>query len=102
MKRKFTEEICEKSTKQKVCYTYDPILSKRKCVSAQVMEQNKRKRHDDGMDDIRREHFELQRRNVELEQAVQTLVRKIQTLEYMLSMFQRNETIGSNRMVQAF
>lgn len=94
MKRKFEEETIAGFKRQK--QGYDPILAKRKSDMDLFQGQAKRRRHvNDEMDALRR-------RNFELEQAVTALVNKVSTLEYMLLMFQRNETIGSNRLISAY
>lgn len=45
---------------------------------------------------------ELRRRNFELEQMVHALIAKNQTLEYMIQMFRRNETINNNNLITAY
>jgi len=93
MKRKceYEEEILKRpcTRQETLCGTKRHATD---CLSEECL---KRRRCADEMDDLRR-------KNVELEQAVTALLNKVSTLEYMLSMFQRNETIGKNRLIQAF
>lgn len=88
-KRQREEEIFNASKKMHI----EPLLTKRK---NQFIDENqiKRQRVQDS--------YDLRRRNFELEQTVQALVQKIQTLEYMLKMFQQRDTISQNRLIQAY
>lgn len=93
MKRKFSEE----NVQQKRQKTYDPIVTKRKSdvLDSSYAHAKRRRQNQTELDDLRR-------RNFELEQMVSALVNKVSTLEYMLSVFQRNETVGNNRLIPAF
>ena len=46
--------------------------------------------------------YELIMKGIELQQMCNALIHKVKTLEYMLQMFQRNETIASNKLLQAY
>jgi Mg2+ and Co2+ transporter CorA len=66
----------------------------------------KRKNHFANDNHVKRQRVEdsddLRRRNFELEQTVMALVQKIQTLEYMLKMFQQRDTIQQNNLIHAY
>ena len=93
MKRKLDGDYCA-NTRQKTSHS---VLTKRKtdddhdCVI-------KRPRILSLEHQLAQEH----QKNFEMQQCVTALLRKIETLEYMISMFQRNETIGTNRLVTAY
>lgn len=74
----------------------ETLLTKRKNIDFTNDMDTKKARHADAVVD------DLRSRNFELEQTVMALCQKIQQLEYMLQMFQRNETIGHNRLVHAY
>lgn len=74
----------------------ETLLTKRKNNAVTNDMDRKKARYTDAVVD------DLRNRNFELEQTVMALCQKIQTLEYMLQMFQRNETIGHNRLVHAY
>jgi hypothetical protein len=93
MKRKLDDDYCA-NTRQKTSHS---VLTKRKT--------------DDDHDcaikrprilSLEQQLAQEQQKNFEMQQCVTALLRKIETLEYMISMFQRNETVGSNRLVTAY
>ena len=94
MKRKL-EQIEENYQKrsQTTSKQFSIIGTKRSCIDSQ---QCSRKRYKSEEIDA------LRKRNFELQQMCNALIHKVQTLEYMLQMFRRNETVSSNRMVPAF
>ncbi len=74
----------------------ETLLTKRKNNAVTNDLDRKKARHTNVVvDDLRSKNFEL-------EQTVMALCQKIQTLEYMLHLFQRNETIGHNRLIHAY
>jgi len=92
MKRSREEPSCESRVRQKVDHT--GLSVKRKCDQLQP-DHAKRRRMKNELDDA-------VRKNRELEECVNALLHKVHTLEYMLTMFQRNETIGSNRIITSY
>lgn len=93
MKRKLDDEFGA-NTRQKTTHS---VLTKRKT-------------DDDNYSPAKRPRFlpleqqlvQEQQKNIELQQYVTALLRKIDTLEYMIMVFQRNETIGTNRLINAY
>lgn len=79
--------------RQKTCH--DRLQSCKRKAEDDAMNQNKRMR-------IMSELDEARKRNRELSQCVDALLHKVASLEYMLQMFQRNETIGSNRLITSY
>jgi len=51
---------------------------------------------------VENELLDEKRKNREMQQCVNALLQKIASLEYMLQMFQRNETIASNRLIKSY
>lgn len=94
-KRKFDDDVFQPISRQKTEYTPETVLIKRKSINEESNQNKKQRMENHELDSIRR-------RNFELEQTVVALVNKVKTLEYMLNMFQRNETINSNNLVQAY
>ncbi len=73
----------------------ETLLTKRKNEATDDICQKRQRMENCVVDDLRK-------RNFQLEQTVQALCHKINTLEYMLKMFQHNETVGNNRLVHAY
>lgn len=96
MKRKRVETTFEQCKVVKSDHVQSSILSKRKCED-ECNDTGKRCRNEDT------EYVEnLRRKNFELEQMVHALVAKVQTLEYLIQMFRRNETINNNNLITAY
>ena len=93
MKRSRDDAMDIPCARQKVDHT---LLSvKRKCDQLQT-EHMKRRRIKNDLEDAMRENRELQ-------ECVNALLHKVASLEYMLQMFQRNETVGSNnRLITSY
>lgn len=92
MKRSREDPFIEQSVRQKVDHT--GLSVKRKCDQLQP-DHAKRRRMKNELEDA-------VRKNRELEECVNALLHKVHTLEYMLTMFRRNETIGSNRIITSY
>lgn len=95
MKRKRLENTFQQQKIVKSDHIPPSILTKRKFEQDDVMGKRHRVEDTQEVDDLRR-------RNFELEQMVHALVAKVQTLEYMIQMFRRNETIHSNNLITAY
>lgn len=93
MKRKLNDDYCA-NTRQKTTHS---VLTKRKTDDSEHCSV-KRPR----VLTVEQQLVQEQQKNFEMQQCVNALLRKIETLEYMISMFQRNETVGSNRLVTAY
>ena len=93
MKRKHCSDLGA-NTRQKVDHT---ILQKRKALEYDI-NVSKRARTL-----TLEQELELEKRkNFEMQQCIDALHAKLQTLEYMISMFQRNETIGCNKLITSY
>ncbi len=92
MKRSREEPSCEARVRQKVDHT--GLSTKRKCDQLQP-DHTKRRRMENDLEDA-------VRKNRELQECVNALLQKVHTLEYMISLFQRNETVGSNRLITSY
>jgi len=73
----------------------ETLLTKRKNVEPTPMGGKKRRVESLELEEMRHE-------NRELKQTVFALCQKIKTLEYMIQMFRQQETIGHNRLIEAF
>jgi len=96
MKRKLCETADMETQNTEKQFNYKPmtVLSKRKACDDCATGAKRRRQEN--------VEAELLRKNRELEEMVQALLHKVSALEYMLQMFRQNETIGSNRLVQAY
>lgn len=82
-------------TPRKLAKHNHSVLCKRKIDAPEAYAKRVRTECDPEKDFLRRKNFEL-------EQMVQALIHKVNTLEYMLKLFQNNETIQNNKLITAF
>lgn len=93
MKRKLDDDYCA-NTRQKTAHS---VLTKRKADDGDQCFIKRPK-----ILTLEQQLMQEEQKNFEMQQCVNALLRKIETLEYMIRMFQRNETIGNNRLVTAY
>ena len=93
MKRTRENTDDERYLKRKTHHSYHSIGVKRKLNTEPNC--NKRQHTDSALADAKRE-------NIELRQTLYAFAKKIETLEYMLRMFQRNETVCQHKIIHAY
>jgi len=96
VKRKRESNEAGSSFRVKTDHELASVLTKRK-INEEFDRRQKRRIYDSEQENKR-----LLEENAQLKEMCHAFVRKIETLEYMLRMFQQNETLQSNRFITAY
>ena len=95
-KRKRESDETGSSFRVKTDHELASVLTKRK-INEEFDRRQKRRIYDSEQENKR-----LLEENAQLKEMCTAFVQKIETLEYMLRMFQQNETLQSNRLITAY